>query len=167
MLLLGTLSPPTGVGDMLLSLFHNSLVLALLLTPLVLIVADVLTGVLSAILHHTFTPARLSDYLGQDVVRYIGLLVIVWLVWLLAGASAATDAVSALGVSTLAATLLHSIVVNVMEVFQLPTTLAPAIEQQVTHLVPPIPVVGPPPPPPPSPSSPSSSSSSVPGGPRS
>lgn len=59
----------------LLTLLHQSPVAqALLLAAPVLIVLDVLTAVLVALKQHTFAPHRLADFAGNDLVKYVSIL---------------------------------------------------------------------------------------------
>lgn len=95
---------------------HNSVVVALLILPAILIILDVLTGVTSALKHGSFNLKLLTDFLGNDFLKYVVLFAVIVVAYYLSGASVATSLATDVGLPLLSLTIFSSVIQNLGEI---------------------------------------------------
>lgn len=127
--------------------------------PLLLILADLVTGILSAVKRSVFTTARIADFVGQDLVKYLVCFLMVLVLAIIAGPTSPYTLIALVPMGSLAVSVAGSIIANLREIFPGDTVLVGAVEQELEAVVPTFTGYHPPPT---TPSSASSSSASPP-----
>lgn len=99
--------------------------------PAVLILADVITGSISAWKKKTFELKKLAEFLQNDVMRYIGAICMTAISWLTTGTMTAADITGIPLMAVLCTSIAHSIVQNIAEIFPMDQAVDFTFEQDI------------------------------------
>lgn len=114
----------------LVQIVHDPGVVSVLLVPLILIPLDLITGITLAVRQHRFALRRITDFVGKDLWKYLGMLGFILMIWILSGEMTATAFASLLGMGSLSISIGASILENISSL-----NLPPAVLQEASHLV--------------------------------
>jgi len=104
--------------------------------PLLLIFLDLITGVASACKRSVFTTKQLSDFVGQDLVKYLICFLMVLVLSILFGTNSPYTLIALVPTGTLAVSVAGSIIENLRELFPGDTVLVGAVEKELETVVP-------------------------------
>ena len=109
--------------------FSNPTVFFICIAPLVLIFFDLLSGVTRAVHDRTFTFRRIADFLGTVFFRYVVAFAAVMFLWFASNSIQAVIVAGTLGMTTLSA----SIVASILENFSM-SGLPPTVEKDLEEV---------------------------------
>lgn len=115
------------------NLVRDPSMLSILILPLFLIPLDVITGIIRSVRQKKFSFRRATDFMGNDLLKYIGMFVFVVFTWIGTGEMSATAIASTLGMSALSLSIGASIIANLAAIGA-PPTLQNGVKQIVEKI---------------------------------